>query len=70
MYFSQVFLLRQLWIVNYQKVPQIISVTKTNTTVFVVFKTKRELKCQNEVYFCDIISLETQSVFVFSTEIF
>ena len=33
---------------------QKISVTKINTGVFVVFKTKHELKCQNE--------LETQSV--------
>ena len=29
-----------------QKVRQIISVMKTNTGVFVVFTTKRELKCQ------------------------
>ena len=29
-----------------QKVCQGISVMKTNTGVFVVFKTKRELKCQ------------------------
>ena len=29
-----------------QKVRQRISVMKTNTIVFVVFKTKRELKCQ------------------------
>ena len=29
-----------------QKVRQRISVMKTNTGVFVVFKTKRELKCQ------------------------
>ena len=30
----------------HQKVCQRISVMKTNTGVFVVFKTKRELKCQ------------------------
>ena len=30
-----------------QKVHQRISVMKTNTGVFVVFKTKRELKCKN-----------------------
>ena len=36
------------------KVHQEISVMTTNTVVLVVFKTKRELKCQNE--------LETQSV--------
>ena len=29
-----------------QKVYQRISVMKTNTGIFVVFKTKRELKCQ------------------------
>ena len=29
-----------------QKVRQRISVVKTNTAVFVVFKKKRELKCQ------------------------
>ena len=33
-----------------QKVRQIILVMKTNTGVFVVFKTKRELKCQNELF--------------------
>ena len=33
-----------------QKVRQIISVMKTNTGVFVVFTTKRELKCQNELF--------------------
>ena len=32
-----------------QKVRQRISVMKTNTVVFVVFKTNRELKCQNEL---------------------
>ena len=34
-----------------QKVCQIISVIMTNTCVFAVFKTKRELKCQNELFF-------------------
>ena len=34
-----------------QKVRQKISVIITNTCVFVVFKTKRELKCQNELFF-------------------
>ena len=33
-----------------QKVCQIISVMITNTGEFVVFKTKRELKCQNELF--------------------
>ena len=43
-----------------QKVRQRISVMKTNTAVFVVFKTKRELKCQFS---------GNMSVFVFITEI-
>ena len=34
-----------------QKVRQKISVIITNTCVFVVFKTKGELKCQNELFF-------------------
>jgi hypothetical protein len=34
-----------------QKVRQKISVIITNTCVFVVFKTKHELKCQNELIF-------------------
>ena len=38
-----------------QKIGQKISVMKTNTGVFVVFKKKHELKCQNE--------LETQIVY-------
>ena len=33
-----------------QKVRQKISVIKTNTFVFCVFKTKRESKCQNELF--------------------
>ena len=33
-----------------QKVRQKISVIKTNTCVFVAFKTKRELKCKNELF--------------------
>ena len=33
-----------------QKVRQIISVMKTNNGGFVVFTTKRELKCQNELF--------------------
>ena len=47
---SKVFLQSQKRIVNYyllhQKVCQRISVTKTNTGVFVVFQTKPDLKCQ------------------------
>ena len=34
-----------------QKIRQKISVIKINTCVFVVFKTKRELKCQDKLFF-------------------
>ena len=37
-----------------QKVHQKISVMKTNSGVFVVFKTKRELKCHNELKHCSV----------------
>ena len=52
-----------------QKVCQKISVIKINTCVFVVFETKRELKCQNELFLKYHFSGNT-SVFVFITEIF
>ena len=39
----------------HQKIRHIISVMKTNTGVFVVFKTKRELKCQNELFWSIIL---------------
>ena len=48
-----------------QKVCQKISVIIKNTCIFVVFKTKRELKCQNELFF----SISSK-VFVLITEIF
>ena len=58
---SRDFLQRQIWIVNYcQKVCQKISIMKTNTGVFVVFKTKRELECQ----------MNWKQSVVFITEIF
>ena len=42
-----------------QKVRQRISVKKTNTGIFVVFKTKRESKCQD----CqDFVSMEGRKV--------
>ena len=46
---SRVFLLRQLWIVNYyiKSSPNNLSNENINNGVSVVFKTKRELKCQN-----------------------
>ena len=44
-----------------QKVCQIISLIKTKTCVFVVFKTKPELKCQNELF-----HFSRYSVFLFS----
>ena len=47
-----------------QKVRQRISVMKTNTGVFVVFKTKHEVKCQNDFF------LISSKVFVLITEIF
>ena len=55
---SGVFLQRQLLL---QKVYQRNSVTKTNTAVFVVFKTKRELKFQ--------LSGNLESIYVSVTEI-
>ena len=50
------------------KVCQIISVRKTNSGVFVLFKTKRELKCQNEL-FVKYHFYENTSYYVFITEI-
>ena len=48
----RVFLLRQLWIVNYYvKSPSNnLSNENINTGVSVAFKTKHELKCQNELF--------------------
>ena len=51
-----------------QKVCQIISVMKTNMDVFVVFKTKHELKCQNELPLKYHFA-ENTSFYVFITEI-
>ena len=48
----------------HKKVCQIISVRKTNSGVFVLFKTKSELKCQNELFLYHHF-LETQSVITF-----
>ena len=64
---SRVFLLRHLWIVNYHVKRQSNDICNENinTGVSVVFKTKCELKCQNEQFFVNIISLETP-VFMFS----
>ena len=45
-----------------------ISVIKTNTCVFVVFKTKRELKCQNELFLKYNFSGNT-SLYAFITDI-
>ena len=61
---SRVFLLRQLWIVNYsvKSSSNNLSNENINTGVSVVFKTKRELKCQNELF---LKYLETP-VFMFS----
>ena len=48
---SRVFLLCQLWIVNYsvKSSSNNLSNENINTGVFVVFKTKPEWKCQNEL---------------------
>ena len=51
-----------------QKVRQKFSVMKIKTGVFVVLKTKHELKCQNELFLKYHFSGNT-SVFVFITEI-
>ena len=47
-----------------QKVCQIISEMKTDPCVLVVFKTKRELKCQNKLS----LFLWKDSVFAFISE--
>ena len=49
---SRVFLLRQLWIVNYHVKSQSnnLSNENINTGVSVVLQTKRKLKCQNELF--------------------
>ena len=49
---SRVFLLRQLWIVNYSVKSSLnnLSNENINIDVSVVFKTKGEWKCQNELF--------------------
>ena len=49
---SRVFLLRQLWIVNYyvKSSSNNLSNENINTGVSVVFKTECESKCQNELF--------------------
>ena len=54
---SRVFLQRQTWIVN-------LCNENINTSVSGVFKTKRELKCQNKLFF------PKHQFFVFITENF
>ena len=57
-------------IMDRQLLRQKISVIKTNTCVFVVFKTKRELKFQNELCIFEISFLwKHQSLYVLITEI-
>ena len=63
---SRVFLLRQLWIVTY--CVQSWSNNLSNTGVSDVFKTKHELKCQNELFMKYNFS-ENTSFYVFITEI-
>ena len=50
---SRVFLLRQIWLVNYYvKIPsKILTNENINIGVSVDFKTKRKSKCQNKLFF-------------------
>ena len=68
--FSRVFLQHQLWIINYQVKNQSnnLNIDNINTDVPVVFKTKRELKCQNEL-FLEYNFSGNISIYVFITEI-
>ena len=68
--FSMTYVLRQLWNVNnYVKCSSNnLSNENINTGVSVVFKTKHELKCQNELFKKKHFSGDT-SVYVFITEI-
>ena len=65
-----VFLLRQLWIINYhvKSSSNNLSNENINIDVSVVFKTKRGLKCQNELFLKYNFS-ENTSFYVFITEI-
>ena len=67
---SRVFLQRQIWIVNYyvKSLSKNLSNENKNTGVSVVFKTKRELKCQNELFLLYHFSGNTERL-VFITEI-
>ena len=64
------YLERQLWIFNYciKSLSNNLTNENINTDVSVVFKTKHELKCQNEVFLKYHFSGNT-SVSVFITEI-
>ena len=63
-----VFLLRQLWIVNYyiKSSSNNLSNENINTVVSVVFKTKHELKCQNELFLKYHFSGNISAVIMFS----
>ena len=67
---SRVYLLRQLWIINYyvKSLSNNLSNENIKTGLSVVFKTKSELKCQNELFVKYHISGHT-SLYVFITEI-
>ena len=67
---SRVFLQHQLWIINYyiKSLSNNLSNENIKTGVSVVFKTKRELKCQNELFLKYHFSGNT-SVSFFITEI-
>ena len=62
---SRVFLLRQLRIVNYsvKSSSNNLSYENINIGVSVVFKTKHELKCQNELYLKYLFSGNTRGFF-------
>ena len=66
---SRVFLLRQLWIVNYyvKSSSNNLRNENINSGVSVVFKTKHELRCQNELFLKYHFSGNT-SLYVFITE--
>ena len=69
-YYRGVFLQRQIWIVNYyvKSSSKNLSNENINTGVSVVFKTKRELKRQNELFLKYHFSGNT-SVYVIITEL-
>ena len=66
-YISRVFLLRLLWIINYdvKSSSNNLSNENINTSVSVVFKTKHELKCQNELHIFEVSFLRKHQCLYF-----